>query len=79
MIVQSDSKRAKMAGAKNKQLVRATFSLDEADQSALSDLANRMDVSSSWVVRQAIREFLEKYGDQGQPELALRLAAKRKS
>lgn len=62
-----------------KRLVRATFSLDKADYAVLGELADRMDVSSSWLVRQALRDFLDKYAEQGQPELALRLADKRKS
>ena len=67
-----------MAGSK-KRLVRATFSLDKADHAALGNLADRMQISSSWLVRQALRDFLDKYGEQGQPELPLRLADKRKS
>jgi len=64
--------------ASKKQLIRATFSVDKGDYAALGELANRMDVSSSWLVRQALRDILDKYGEQGQPELALRLADKRK-
>jgi predicted transcriptional regulator len=60
--------------ALNKRLVRATVTLDKDDYSALGELAGRMEVSGSWLIRQAVREFLEKYGEQGQPELALRLA-----
>lgn len=67
----------KMAG--KKRLIRATMSLDKEDYVALGRVAVRMDVSSSWLVRQAIREFLEKYGTNGQPELALRLADKHQS
>ena len=65
--------------ATKKRLVRATISLDKDDYSALTKLAHRMDVSASWLTRQAIRDFLDKYGQQGQPELALRLADKFKS
>jgi predicted transcriptional regulator len=59
-----------------KRFIRATMSLDRQDYEALGRVAKRMDVSSSWLVRQAIREFLDKYGMKGQPELALRLADK---
>ena len=62
-----------------KRLIRATISLDSDDYAALGELAQRMDVSASWLTRQAIREFLEKYGERGQPELALWLADKHKS
>jgi predicted transcriptional regulator len=66
-----------MAGGK-KQLIRATISIDKEDYAAVAALAERMEVSSSWLVRQALRDFLDKYGEHGQPELALRLADKRK-
>lgn len=62
-----------------KRLIRATISLDSDDYAALGELARQMEVSASWLTRQAIREFLDKYGDRGQPELALRLADKHKS
>ena len=61
-----------------KRLTRATISLDSDDYTALGKLAQRMDVSASWLIRQAIRDFLDKYGEHGQPELALRLADKHK-
>ncbi len=65
--------------AARKRLIRATISLDKDDYGALGKLAQRMEVSASWLTRQAIRDFLDKYGEQGQPELALRLADKNKS
>jgi predicted transcriptional regulator len=65
-----------MAGSK-KRLIRATISVDKKDYAALAALPERMEVSSCWLLRQALRDFLDKYGDQGQPELALRLADKR--
>jgi len=37
-----------------------------------------MEVSASWLIRQAIRDFLDRYGEHGQPELALKLADKNK-
>lgn len=63
--------------AENKRFVRATISVNKDDYAALGALAKQMDISASWLIRQAIRDFLEKYGDQGQPELALRIANKR--
>jgi predicted transcriptional regulator len=65
--------------AARKRLIRATISLDKDDYTALGKLADRMEVSASWLTRQAIRDFLDKYGEHGQPELALRLADKHKS
>jgi hypothetical protein len=65
--------------AAKKRLIRATISLDRDDYTALGKLAQRMEVSASWLIRQAIRDFLDKYGEHGQPELALRLAGKHKS
>jgi hypothetical protein len=65
--------------AAKKRLVRATISLDKDDYTALGKLAERMEVSASWLTRQAIRDFLDKYGEHGQPELALRLANKHKT
>ena len=65
--------------ASKKRLIRATITVDKDDYTAIGALAKRMEVSSSWLIRQAVREFLDKYGDQGQPELALRLADKRRT
>ncbi len=65
--------------ALKKRLVRATITLDKEDYAALGALAERMEVSSSWLIRQSLREFLDRYGEQGQPELALRLADKRRN
>ena len=62
-----------------RRLIRATISLDGDDYMALGKLAQRMEVSASWLTRQAIREFLDKYGEHGQPELALQLAYKHKN
>ena len=62
-----------------KRLARVTISVDKDDYAALGKLANEMDISASWLIRQAIRDFLDKYGEQGQPELALRIANKRTS
>jgi len=60
-----------------KRLARVTISVDKDDYAALGKLANQLEISASWLIRQAIRDFLDKYGEQGQPELALRIANKR--
>lgn len=63
--------------AEKKRLVRVTISLDKDDYASVGALAEQVEISSSWLIRQAIRDFLDKYGEHGQPELALRLARKR--
>ena len=60
--------------ASKRRLIRVTISLDKDDYAAVGLLAEKMEMSGSWLIRQAIRDFLEKYGPHGQPELALRLA-----
>lgn len=39
--------------------VRLTVSLEEQDYRALSQIAQVRDASLSWVIRQAIRQFIE--------------------
>jgi hypothetical protein len=60
-----------------KRLTRVTISVDEDDYAAMGELATKTEISASWLIRQAIRDFLDKYGEHGQPELALRIANKR--
>ncbi|GAB4142616.1 MAG: hypothetical protein Tsb0016_11110 [Sphingomonadales bacterium] len=40
---------------------RITVSLSESDYAMLSALAERHDVSLSWIARKAITDFLERY------------------
>ncbi len=63
--------------AAKKSLIRVTISVDKDDYAAVGTLAEQAKVSASWPISQAIRDFLDKYGEHGQPELALRLANKR--
>ena len=63
-----------MAGGKKGQ--RITVSLQDADYASLSALAQRYDVSLSWVTRQAIAEFLER-NKQKDLQLPLRLQSGR--
>ena len=51
-----------MNGAKKGQ--RITVSLSNSDHAALSTLADRCDVSLSWITRKAITEFLERYSNE---------------
>lgn len=43
-------------------LRRVTLTVDPDDYSALELLGQQSDVSASWLVRRAIREFLERRG-----------------
>jgi predicted transcriptional regulator len=43
--------------ARPRKAARLTVSLDPADYDALSRIAQQRDVSMSWVIRQAIRQF----------------------
>ena len=47
-----------MAGRPRKTS-RLTVSLEDQDYDALAQIAEARDVSLSWVIRQAIREFIE--------------------
>lgn len=51
---------------------RLTVSLTASDYDALSILAERDEVSVSWVVRRAIEEYLENHGGDVEPTLPLR-------
>lgn len=53
--------------------VRLTVSLEEQDHRALSQIAQVRDASLSWVVRQAIRQFIE-----ASPDAPLRALPPRK-
>ncbi len=44
-----------------KKVQRITVSLQEIEYEALLSLAERSDVSLSWLTRQAIADFLEKH------------------
>ena len=56
---------------RKKKTTRLTVSLDEADYTALNAMASRIDVSSSWLIRQAIQRFVREHG--ADPELPLTL------
>jgi len=46
----------------SKRSVRLSVSLDEDDHKAVKDMADTMDLSTAWVVRRAVSEFLERHG-----------------
>lgn len=58
---------------RRKKSARLTVSLDDEDYAALTAIAEKSDVSLSWVIRQAIHRFVQEHG--GHPELPLRLSA----
>ncbi len=64
--------------AKSKKGTRLTVSLTDGDHTALSAIAERCNVSMSWVTRQAITEFLEHHKET-EIQLPLNLKTKGKS
>ena len=58
-------------------LIRVTVSLDSADYAELGTLAERTGISRSWLIRQGIRDLLERCRHQDQRELPLWLAQNR--
>jgi len=51
---------------------RIIVSLSGPDHASLAELADRYDVSLSWLVRQAVTEFLER-SESGEIQLPLQL------
>ena len=50
---------------RSKNSTRITVSLREDDHVALAAIAERYDVSLSWLTRRAVAEFLEHHGRRG--------------
>ena len=46
-----------------RKAIRLTVSLEEQDYRALNEIARVRDASLSWVIRQAIRQFIESSTD----------------
>ena len=46
--------------ARTRKATRLTVSLDAADYDALNYIAKEKDASLSWVIRQAIRQFVQR-------------------
>lgn len=55
---------------------RLTVSLTERDYDALTALAEKDDVSVSWVIRRAIDEYLDNHRHEAEPALPLRVLQK---
>ncbi|MFD1703528.1 ribbon-helix-helix domain-containing protein [Methylopila henanensis] len=54
-----------------KHPVRLSVSLEEKDHAAISRLAADMNLSTAWIVRRAIAEFVKRYESGAQTELSL--------
>lgn len=65
-----------MSGKLKKFGPRLTVSLTGSDYDALSALADKDDVSVSWVVRRAIDEYLDNHRHEAEPVLPLRIPQK---
>ena len=63
---------------KPKKTTRVTVSLREEEHAELVSLAEQHDISISRITRQAVTEFLERYG-KGESQLALRFTETRHS
>ena len=65
-----------MTGKHKKFGPRLTVSLTGSDYDALSALAEKDEVSLSWVVRRAIDEYLDNHRHEVEPSLPLRVLQK---
>lgn len=61
-----------MARPKGKKpTVRLSISLDPGDHAELAQLADQYDLTVAWMVRKAVREFIERHRESSQVELPL--------
>jgi len=60
-----------------RKLRRVAVSVEPDDYDAFMRLAERWNVSASWLIRMAMREFRDRYGEGDQPELPLVLVQDR--
>ena len=58
-------------------LIRVTVSVDSEDYAELGAISEQTEISRSWLIRQAIKDLLERCRDREQPELPLWLAQRR--
>lgn len=52
-----------------KPMKRVTLTVDPDDYDAINDMAKRSDVSASWLIRRAMREFLNSHNEQDRIEI----------
>lgn len=48
----------------NRRTVRLSVTLDEGDYKVVRDMAEAMDLSTAWMVRRAVTEFIERHGEE---------------
>lgn len=65
-----------MTGKHKRYGPRLTVSLTDSDYDALSTIAEKDEVSLSWVVRRAINEYLDNHRPEVKPPLPLRALQK---
>ena len=63
--------------AQKQPLIRVTVSLDSQDYAELGSLSEQTEISRSWLIRQAIKDLLERCRDREQVELPLWLVQRR--
>ena len=54
---------------KSKTMRRVTVTVDPDDYAALNQLAERSEVSASWLIRRSMREFLHRHRDDHQVQV----------
>ena len=59
----------------NRKVVRLSVTLDEQDHTEIQRLATELDLSTAWLIRRAISEFVGKHRNKIEPELPLRRTA----
>lgn len=48
-----------------RRTVRLSVTLDEDDYKVVREMAEAMDLSTAWIVRRAVTEFIERHGKEG--------------
>lgn len=56
----------------NKRVIRLSVSLCEDDHAEIARLAARLDLSTAWVVRPAVSEFVARHGNEEGDALLLK-------
>ncbi|TIM38451.1 ribbon-helix-helix domain-containing protein [Mesorhizobium sp.] len=72
MLVQQTIRECLMARPKGqRQAVRLSVTLDERDHATIQRLAADLNLSTAWLIRRAVSEFVVRHGDNMEPELPL--------
>ncbi|MEW8286554.1 MAG: CopG family transcriptional regulator [Candidatus Thiodiazotropha endolucinida] len=61
----------------SKRMKRVSLTVDPGDYSAIEQLAQRSNVSASWLIRRSMREFLERHGSNDHLEIPFDKEAKK--